>query len=95
MLYDDHDHRALDELEQHLSREDPAFVLRFSRAQQRMPARFRHRKGNRVALVVAATMGVLLLLLGAPFGALAAVLATGLVWLVWRYPDSLRWWCPP
>jgi hypothetical protein len=84
---DDHDHRTLDELEWHLSLEDPEFVGRFDRGQQRMSARFRHRRGNRIASSVALAVGVLLLLLGTPDGALAAMLTTGLVWLAWRYPD--------
>ena len=42
--------------------------------------------GARVAVVVATVAGLLLLLLGSPAGALAAVAGTGVVWLAWRYP---------
>ncbi|WP_433503688.1 DUF3040 domain-containing protein [Pseudonocardia halophobica] len=86
-MFDEHDHRTLDELEWNLSMEDPEFVVRFDRGQQRMSAQFRHRRGTRIALVIAVSVGVLLLLLGTPAGAVAAMLTTGLVWLAWRYPN--------
>lgn len=85
-MFDEQDHRTLDELEWNFSMEDPEFVVRFDRGQQRMSARFRQRRGNRIALVVAVVVGVLLMLLGTPAGALAATLTTGLVWLAWRHP---------
>jgi hypothetical protein len=88
VVFDEHDHRTLDELERNLSMEDPEFVMRFDRGQQRMSSTFRRRRGNRIALTVAVTLGVLLLVLGSPVGAVAAVLSTGLVWLAWRYPDA-------
>lgn len=81
----DRDHRVLDDLERRLSAEDPGFVARFQRDQQRLPAAGRI-PGARVALVVAALAGFLLLALGSPAGALAAVAGTGLVWVAWRYP---------
>ncbi|MEU7817472.1 DUF3040 domain-containing protein [Pseudonocardia sp. NPDC049154] len=86
-MFDEHDHRTLDELEWNLSMGDPDFVGRFDRGQQRMSARFRQRRGNRIALLTALSVGVLLLLLGTAAGAVAAMLTTGLVWLAWRYPN--------
>lgn len=87
-MFDEHDHRTLDELEWNLSLEDPEFVVRFDRGQERMSAECSRRRGNRIALSVAVIVGVLLLFLGTPDGALGAVLTTGLVWLVWRYPNG-------
>lgn len=81
----DRDHRVLEDLERRLSADDPGFVARFRRDQQRLPAA-RRIPGARVALVVAAVAGFLLLALGSPAGALAAVAGTGLVWVAWRYP---------
>lgn len=85
MVPDAHEQRVLDDLERRLRADDPAFVARFHREQQRLPAAARP-SGDRVALVVAAVAGLLLVLLGSPGGALAAVAATGLVWLAWRCP---------
>jgi hypothetical protein len=87
VVFDEHDHRTLDELEWHLSMEDPEFVGRFDRGQQRMSAQFRQRRGNRIALATAVSVGGLLLLLGTAAGAVAAMLTIGLVWLAWRYPN--------
>jgi hypothetical protein len=90
-VFDEHDHRALDELEQNLAREDPDFVGRFRCRQALLGAPVGRRLGDRVAVGVAVTAGVLLLLLGSPGGALAAVLTTGLVWWGWRQSPGFIW----
>ncbi|MBP2369068.1 DUF3040 domain-containing protein [Pseudonocardia parietis] len=82
---DDRNHRVLDDLERRLCADDPEFVARFHSEQERLPAAGRP-SGARIAVVVAAVTGLLLLLLGSPAGALAAVAGTGVVWLAWRYP---------
>ncbi|MCE3556569.1 DUF3040 domain-containing protein [Pseudonocardia sp. RS11V-5] len=87
-MLDDHDHHALDELEWQLSLDDPDFVLRFQRDQDQMAEWLRRRRGHRIAVITALTTGVLLVPLGSPAGALAAVLATGLVWMTWRFPKA-------
>jgi hypothetical protein len=87
VVFDEQDRRVLAELEWNLSVGDPEFVSRFERRQGQMSAQRSRRLGNRIALSIAVAVGIALLLIGAPEGALAAVVTTGAVWSAWRFPN--------
>ncbi|MDN5859087.1 MAG: DUF3040 domain-containing protein [Pseudonocardia sp.] len=83
-MLDDDDRNALRELESRLAVEDPAFVQTFGRHQERMSQRLRPQRGARIAMAIAFALGVLLLLLGSPVGALGVTVTVAVVWLFWR-----------
>ncbi|MFP5070516.1 DUF3040 domain-containing protein [Pseudonocardia nantongensis] len=89
-MFDDQDRHALAEIERRLTTEDPDFVARFVREQDRLATATAHRLGDRIALLVAGSSGSLLWFAGSPAGAVAAALTTGSVWLAWRFGDGLH-----
>jgi hypothetical protein len=85
----DHEWAELREVERRFLAEDPGFAQAFEvRAQQL--GRGRADRSTRVIVGVAAALGGLLLLLGSLAAAVAFVVLTLLVGLVWRSTDDTR-----
>ena len=90
-MLSDRERHVLNEVERRLASDDPAFARRFAATVQRL-GHGPHRRVARIAIATAVLLGGLLLLAGSAVGALAAVAATGLVWLAWRTcPDTGQW----
>ncbi|GAA4700693.1 hypothetical protein GCM10023215_44340 [Pseudonocardia yuanmonensis] len=88
-MVDDDDWRVLRDVERELA-QDAKLARAFEqheRAQRTQP----YRRGARIALLSALSVGLLLVALGTPIGAVAAMATSGLIWLAWRYPDSTSW----
>jgi Mg2+/citrate symporter len=90
VVLNDHERRTLRAVEHQFRAEDPEFTRLFEARQARLLRR-PHQFGVNIAVVVAVLLAVLMLVVGSLAGALGFVVATGLVWLVWRHsagPDS-------
>lgn len=83
-MLNDHERKALREVERRFQAEDPRFTRSFEAHQTRLE-RHPHKRGARLALVAAALLAAFLLLAGSSAGALAIALATGLIWLAWSH----------
>ena len=83
-MLNDHEWKALREVERQFQDEDPRFTRSFEARQTRM-ARHPHELGARVAVVAAALIAAVVLLAGSSAGALAIAFATGLIWVAWSH----------
>jgi Flp pilus assembly protein TadB len=84
-VLNDHEWKALREVERQFQDEDPRFTRSFEARQTRM-ARQPHELGARLAAVVAAALiAAVVLLAGSSAGALAIAFTTGLIWVAWSH----------
>jgi hypothetical protein len=83
-VLNDHEWKALREVERQFQDEDPRFTRSFEARQTRM-ARHPHELGARVAVVAAALIAAVVLLAGSSAGALAIAFTTGLIWVAWSH----------
>ncbi len=83
-MLNDHEWKALREVERQFQDEDPRFTRSFEARQTRM-ARHPHELGARVAVVAAALIAAVVLLAGSSAGALAIAFTTGLIWVAWSH----------
>jgi Flp pilus assembly protein TadB len=81
-VLNDHERKALREVERQFQDEDPRFTRSFEARQSRL-ARHPHKLGANLAVVAAVLLAVVTLLAGSLTGALAIVVTTGLIWLAW------------
>ena len=88
-MVDDDDWRVLRDVERELAQD--VELARAFEQHERDLRKQPYRRGARIALLSALSVGLLLVALGTPIGALAAMATTGLVWLAWRCPDSTSW----
>jgi hypothetical protein len=68
--------------------------LRMTRAFDRHERRLRdrpYRRRTQIAVMAALLVAMLLLALGLPMAAPAALITSGLAWLTWHCPDSTSW----
>jgi Protein of unknown function (DUF3040) len=82
-VLDDHEQESLRDVERGLRAEDPAFVHDFQSRQAKLRGRTVG-KGTVIAIVVALLLGGLMLAAGSVGGAILWVVATAVVWAVWR-----------
>ncbi|ODU04372.1 MAG: hypothetical protein ABS81_10755 [Pseudonocardia sp. SCN 72-86] len=87
-MFDD-DQRVLRGIERELEG-DRRLAAAFGRHERDLHDR-RHRRGAQVALGSALILGMMLLMMGSPLGALATMVTAALIWLAWRCPDSTSW----
>ena len=85
-MLDDRERRALDEVERHLTADDPAFARSFTAGEQRLQ-HGEHQGGGTLALVVAAVLGALMLLAGSLLGAVAVAAMVWAIWVTWRWSE--------
>jgi Flp pilus assembly protein TadB len=83
-VLNDHERKALREVERQFQAEDPRFTRSFEARQTRL-ARHPHKLGTRLTVAAAALLTAFLLVAGSLAGALAVAAATGLIWLAWRH----------
>jgi Flp pilus assembly protein TadB len=83
-VLNDHEWKALREVERQFQDEDPRFTRSFEARQTRM-ARHPHELGARLAVVAAALIAAVVLLAGSSAGALAIAFTTGLIWVAWSH----------
>jgi Flp pilus assembly protein TadB len=83
-VLNDHEWKALREVERQFQDEDPRFTRSFEARQTRM-ARHPHELGARPAVVAAALIAAVVLLAGSSAGALAIAFTTGLIWVAWSH----------
>ena len=82
-MLNDHERKALREVERRLIDDDPRFARHFEARQTRLQRNPR-RRGNVIAAVLTVLLAALMLLAGSVFGALATAVTTVLIWAVWR-----------
>jgi hypothetical protein len=87
-VLNDHERKALREVEHQLMADDPEFTRAFEARQARLQ---RHIGRRAVGIVVAAGMliAALMLIAGSFAGALAVAATTGLIWMACRRPAGL------
>ena len=81
-MLNDHERKALSEVERRLMADDPEFARHFEARQARLQ---RHpREGAVLAVGGAVLLAVLMLLAGSVTGALGTLVVTVLLWAMWR-----------
>lgn len=83
-MLNDHERRTLREFERQFQVEDPEFTRSFDTRAQRLSRRHLDRPWFQIAIVAALMLGALLLVSGAPSGALAFAAIACLAWLARR-----------
>jgi hypothetical protein len=81
----DRERETLREVEARILNEDPEFARTFHARARRLPQVSTGGVGIKIFVVVGLLLGALLLVAGSLTGALAFVIATALVWLMWRF----------
>ncbi|WP_214403661.1 DUF3040 domain-containing protein [Pseudonocardia lacus] len=84
-MLDDHERKALREVERRLLREDPGFGRDFDARARRLSHPSHAGVGIKIFLLGGSLMSALVLLAGSLSGAAAVAVATWLIWLTWRY----------
>lgn len=84
-MLSNHERRTLREVERDCLAEDPDFVRPFQ-ADEHRPG---YRSTATLAMVVAASIGSILLIAGSVVGALAFTVSAGLIWLLRRYSPAV------
>ena len=87
-MLNDHEWKALREVERQFQDKDPRFTRSFEARQTHM-ARHPHELGARLAVVAAALIAAVVLLAGSLAGALAIAFTTGLIWVAWSHSANL------
>jgi hypothetical protein len=88
-VLNDREREALREVERRLLSEDPRFVRSFIARAQRLPQASGARVGIKSFLFAGLLVCAVMLLIGSVPGALAFAVATGAIWLSWRFgPDA-------
>jgi hypothetical protein len=82
-VLNDHERKALSEVERRLIDDDPGFARNFEAHQTRLQ-RDPRRRGNVIAVVVAVLLAALMLLAGSVLGALTTGATTVLIWALWH-----------
>jgi DUF3040 family protein len=85
----DREREALREVERQILNEDPEFVRSFDARAQRLP---HHTGGPGIKIFVLAglLLSALVLAAGSIGGAVAFAVATGLIWLAWRWAGGMH-----
>ena len=83
-MLSDRERRALRELEDHLTIQDPSFPRSFDVRAQRLGGAPVGRAARAAVATVVVTLCAFMLVVGAPGGAVALAVVAGLVWLAWR-----------
>lgn len=87
-MFSDREWELLRRVESDVVADDPEFARSFEAKLERLQHHRRYHSVVRIAVVLAAVLAVGMLLAGSPMGALAVLVLTGLVWVVWRYSDG-------
>jgi hypothetical protein len=85
IVSNDHERETLLEIERRLLSEDPEFAQSFDARARRLYNPSRYDVGTKIFLVAGFLISALMLVVGAPGGAVAFTAGTGLVWLAWRF----------
>jgi Protein of unknown function (DUF3040) len=85
----DREREALREVERQIMNEDPEFARSFDAAAQRLPHRA-GRLGIKIFVLAGLLLSALVLVAGSFAGAVAFAVATGLIWLTWRWAGGVR-----
>jgi fatty acid desaturase len=88
-VLDDHERETLREVERRLLADDPDFVSDFQARQSHLPRRT-FRRGTIVAVVIAVLLVGLMLAAGSVGGAILWLVATAVVWGMWRHSTKNR-----
>ena len=84
-MLSDRERETLREVEARILNENPEFARTFQARAQRLPRVSTGGVGIKIFLVVGLLLSALMLVVGSLTGALAFAIATGLVWLMWRF----------
>jgi Flp pilus assembly protein TadB len=88
-MLDDNERNTLREVERRLLSEDPEFARTFDARAQRLSRASGAWSGIKIFLVAGLLVSALVLLAGSLSGAVVFAIATGLIWLVWRFPAAM------
>jgi hypothetical protein len=89
-MLDDFERNALREVERRLLSEDPEFARAFDARAQRLSSASLVGGGIRIFLVGGLLVSALVLGAGSLSGAVAFAIATGLIWLAWRFTAAMN-----
>jgi hypothetical protein len=85
----DRERETLREVEARILNEDPEFARTFHARAERLSQISTGGLGIKIFLVVGLLLGALMVVVGSLTGALAFAIATGLVWLMWRFAGDV------
>ena len=87
-MLDDNERKTFREVERHLSSEDPEFARAFDVRARRLSSASTAGVGIQLFVRGGLLVSALVLIAGSLIGAVALAVATGIIWLLWRFPAT-------